>query len=137
MKRALQLMQAEFESTRLEVGLIPCRKTANEGGMIRVAFSKNCEWYRKLCLAYPSGRKRVNSAPDTRIKRRNIASVLARLASNKTSRSRYVPDILRYAGAFRGKGNGGGFAKGGVAKGKRANRALHTAKARPVSDWPF
>lgn len=94
---ALIWLQAEFESNRLEVVLAPCRREANVGGCIRVAASRNAAWYRALCAAYPSGRFRRKTAPDTRVKRANIARVLARLVNGQPSSSRYAPEILRAA----------------------------------------
>jgi hypothetical protein len=82
LRNALVWLQAEFESTRLEVILVPCRSEVNVGGCIRVAASQNAKWYRALCAAYPSGRFRRN---------------LARLVNGQPSRSRYVADILRAA----------------------------------------
>ena len=137
MNRVLQIMQAEFESNRLEVGLVPQKIRTNEGGMIRVAFSKNCEWYRKLCASYPSGRTRRNSAPDTRIKRANIASVISRLCAGRDSRSRYVDDILRFARTFPAARNSGRLAEGRVAKGKRSHHRVSSGKVSAVQDWPF
>ena len=91
------LLLAELESTRLEVVLVPCRRSVNEGGCIRVAASKNVLWYRRFCAQYASDRRRRNRAFDTRIRRANVVSVLSRLAQGLPSRSKYAPDLLRLA----------------------------------------
>lgn len=97
LRHGLEWLHAELESSRLEVVLVPCRREVNVGGCIRVAASRNAAWYRSLCAAYPSGRNRRKSAPDTRIKRANVARILARLIAGKPSRSRYVAELLRFA----------------------------------------
>ena len=65
--------------------------------MVRVAVSRNAAWYRRLCLRHASGRMRSNRAPDTRIKRQNIARVLSRLVDGLPTRSKYAPELLRIA----------------------------------------
>ena len=100
MKEALEIMQAEFEATRLEVVLVPARYEVNVGACVRVAISSNCDWYRRLCLRYGSNRQRRNLAPDTRIKRANIARVLQRLIDRGESRSKYVEDLLQMARSY-------------------------------------
>ncbi|WP_415907295.1 hypothetical protein [Oleiharenicola sp. Vm1] len=97
MRHGFEWLQAELESSRLEVVLVPCRREVNCGGCIRVAASRNAAWYRQLCNRYASGRFRRNRAFDTRIKRANIARILARLVDGKPSRSRYVADLERFA----------------------------------------
>lgn len=91
----LQAAIADFESHRLQVGLAPCRREANVGGMIRVVLDRNPLWYRKLCAKYPSSRQRNHRKPDTRIRRERIAGVLFQLATKGQSVSRYAPDILQ------------------------------------------
>jgi hypothetical protein len=93
----LEQMRAEFEGNRLEVILVPCRTYSNIGGCIRVAASKNARWYRSFCAAHGSSRLRRNNAPDTRIKRANIAALLDRLCAGLPSRSKYAPEIIRIA----------------------------------------
>jgi hypothetical protein len=94
---ALEIMLAELESTRLEVGLAPCRRFANEGGCIRVCLSRNADWYRRFCTAHPSGRFRRNAKPDTRIKRRDTIRVLGRLIAGRASLSKYAPEFVALA----------------------------------------
>ncbi len=79
----LEIMLAELESNRLEVMLVPQKRFTNECGMIRVAVSKNCTWYRKFCARHLSGRLRKNSAPDTKIKRRDTIRSLNRMMAGK------------------------------------------------------
>lgn len=94
----IQVMVAEFESNRLEVMLIPSKRWVNEGGMIRVAASKNCTWYRKFCAKYLSTRVRGSRNLDTKIKRANISRILDRIARGLPSRSMYAPELIRIAG---------------------------------------
>jgi hypothetical protein len=86
-------MLCELEGNRLEVILVPQRRWTNEGGMVRVAVSRNCSWYRAFCRAHPSSRIRRNSAPDTRIKRfRTVAALEAMITGE---RSTYYFDELK------------------------------------------
>lgn len=79
-------MLCELESSHLEVILVPQRRFTNEGGMVRVAVSRNCKWYRAFCRANPSSRVRRNSAPDTRIKRfRTVAALGAMIAGEHST----------------------------------------------------
>jgi hypothetical protein len=90
---ALERMLMELEGNQLVVILVPQKRHTNEGGMIRVAVSKNATWYRRFCSAHLSGRKRRNSAPDTRIKRfHTIAALQAMIAG---VRSTYYHDQLK------------------------------------------
>lgn len=75
----IEMMLAELESNQLEVCLVPQKRFTNECGMIRVAVSKNCTWYRRFCAKYPSSRVRNNSCFDTRIKRRDTIRSLNRM----------------------------------------------------------
>jgi hypothetical protein len=97
--RELELMQAEFEGSGLEVILVPLNPKLrgwNEGGCKRVAANRNCDWYRSLCKRHPSSRTRNKRHHDTRIKRKNVASVLSRLLTVGT-RSKYAPELIRLA----------------------------------------
>lgn len=97
---AFELMIAELESSRLEVGLVPERRHTCCGGMVRVALSRNCAWYRRYCADHPSSRKRRNLAPDTRIKRRDTLRLLNRLARGLRCRSKYEEPLRRIAATF-------------------------------------
>ena len=64
----------------------------------------NPEWYRDLLRKYPSGRKKSRNYQnpkkvgcDSKIKRRNLESVLERLSEGKTSTSKYVSDLEEIA----------------------------------------
>lgn len=94
---ALQEMQAEFESMRLEVILVPERHRTHDMGMVRVAVQKNAPWYRRLCGRYSSSRFRRNLAFDTRIKRAGISRILGRLCDGRATKSQYAADILAEA----------------------------------------
>lgn len=85
-------MLMELEGNQLVVMLVPQKRRTNEGGMIRVAVSKNATWYRTFCKAHLSSRKRRNNAPDTRIKRfRTIAALQAMIGG---LRSTYYNEYL-------------------------------------------
>lgn len=92
----IQLMLDELESNRLEVCLVPCRQRVNEGGMIRVAVSRNAKWYRDFCASRPSSRIRKNAAPDTIIKRRGTRRALEALLAGRES-SIYSSQLLAIA----------------------------------------
>lgn len=85
-------MLMELESNQLTVILVPQKRPTNEGGMIRVAASKNCDWYRRFCAAYPSSRKRKNAKFDTRIKRFRTIDALQKMLAG--GRSTYYFDAL-------------------------------------------
>lgn len=88
---ALEEMLNELESSCLEVILVPEKRRTCEGGMIRVASSKNALWYRQFCGAYGSTRKRRNLAFDTCIKRRETLNALRRMiAGTAHPKSHYV-----------------------------------------------
>ena len=92
----LGTMLAELEENRLEVVLVPQRYRTNEGGMVRVALSRNAPWYREFCASYPSGRRRKNAAFDTRIKRRDTSRLVESLLAGK-ARSAYAAHVLAIA----------------------------------------
>lgn len=94
---ALEEMRAEFESSCLEVVLIPQRIRTNEGGCIRVCASKNATWYQRFCARYSSSRFRKKRAFDTRIKRANTSRVLAALCECRATASQYAEDFLAEA----------------------------------------
>lgn len=81
----LEQMLNELQSHRLEVCLVPQKRRTNEGGMIRVAVSKNCTWYRAFCKAHPSHRVRHNNCPDTRIKRFRTIDALEKMIAGVRS----------------------------------------------------
>jgi hypothetical protein len=93
---AVEAMRNELESSCLEVILVPQRRRTNEGGMVRVAVSKNATWYRKFCGAHLSSRKRRNNAPDTAIKRADTLRGLDELARGEC-RSTYARRLLEIA----------------------------------------
>ena len=94
---SLQIMLAELESSRLEVVLVPSKRHTNEGGMIRVAASRNCNWYRRFCLSHPSSRKRNHRKPDTRIRRKDIVRILTRMTNGLPTRSKYANELRKIA----------------------------------------
>ena len=88
---------ADLESNRLEVALVPAPSPRHECHAIRVAVSRNPAWYRRLCAAFPSSRRRDRSLPDTRIRRASIRSILSQLAEGRSPRSSYVAPLTRIA----------------------------------------
>ena len=96
---AFENMLAELEGNRLEVVLVPQKRHTNEGGMIRVAVSRNCSWYRRLCAANPSSRIRRNSAPDTKIKRARTVDALEKLIAGQHA-TYHREELVRIAGGL-------------------------------------
>lgn len=78
-------MLNELESSQLVVILVPQKRRTNEGGMIRVAISRNAGWYRKFCKANPSARKRRGTAFDTAIKRFRTIDALNKMIAGLPS----------------------------------------------------
>jgi hypothetical protein len=94
----LQLMLDELESHRLEVQLVPLNprlRGFNEGGMKRVVADRNADWYRRLCAAHLSSRKRNHRKSDTKIKRASIIRILRRLCDGKPSVSKYAIELQK------------------------------------------
>lgn len=93
-------MQAELESSCLHVGLVPARDKAHEGHMVRKAYSRNCEWYRRFCSQHPSSIKRTaHKHNNTKIKRASTERTLHALIRNRkvVSDSYYVEWIVSEA----------------------------------------
>lgn len=90
-------MLAELESSQLVVVLVPSRRAVNEGGCIRVAMDRNCEWYRRFCAAHGSSRVRHRALHDTCIKRRDTRRLLERLIAGRPSRSKYAEELRAIA----------------------------------------
>lgn len=68
----LQRMRDELESSGLVVGLAPAPRPMHSGHCVRVVCDRNPLWYRRLCAAYLSTRRRCRAKVDTAIKRRNV-----------------------------------------------------------------
>ncbi|HLP00608.1 MAG TPA: hypothetical protein VK163_01185 [Opitutaceae bacterium] len=88
---------AELSAHRLEVALVPARVQRHETHCVRVAVAQNPRWYRRLCAAHPSSRRRAKRAPDTRIRRRDVLALLERLAAGQATRSRYAAALSKEA----------------------------------------
>jgi hypothetical protein len=99
-------MQAQFEASCLEVVLVPSRRAVNEGGCIRVAANRNCDWYRRFCARHTSSRLRFRALVDTKIKRRNVAHLLAQLLAGRPTRSKYAAELQAIAAEFERRQNG-------------------------------
>lgn len=98
---ALTTMLNELESHQLRVELVPLnpsKRGYNEGGCRRVCSDKNPRWYSKFCARHTSSRGIRRGKHDTRIKRRNVLRLLARLANGLPSTSKYADEIRRMAG---------------------------------------
>lgn len=91
---AFEMMLAELEGNQLLVQLVPEKRHTCEGGMIRVAVSKNATWYRQFCAAHTSDRLRNRSLVDTRIKRRNTVRALQQLIAGQPA-GKYAPELTR------------------------------------------
>ncbi len=70
----LKFMLDELRGNRLEVIKVPGR----DGGYIRRAITRNCEWYRRLCDNHKKPRKRY-PRPRTIIKRCDTIRTLERM----------------------------------------------------------
>ncbi|MFC1645326.1 hypothetical protein ACFL08_04855 [Patescibacteria group bacterium] len=99
-------MHLELVSSKLEYKLAPHPdpEKHKDGCRRRQVETRNPEWYRKLLRVYPSERKkrRRYSNPkkvgcDSKVKRRNIESILLRLSEGKSSRSKYADDLEEIA----------------------------------------
>lgn len=86
----------ELESSHLEVILVPQRTHTNEGGCVRVAISKNAQWYRRFCSIYSSSRARKNAAFDTKIKRARTVAALRSIASGHAVASVYSVRLMPF-----------------------------------------
>jgi hypothetical protein len=81
----------ELEANYLEVVLIPAREQRHAGHCVRAVQYQNCEWYRKFCASYSSGRKGAKTR--TRIKRRETINALQAILNGQTS-GVYVERLL-------------------------------------------
>ncbi len=98
--QALIEMEAELQSHRLEVQLVPLNprlRNWTEYGMKRVCVGKSPRWYSTLCSRHTSSRAIRRGKHDTKIKRRNVERLLARLVKGLPTRSKYAAEILRVA----------------------------------------
>lgn len=102
---AAEELLGELESSCLEVCLVPERRRTCEGGMIRVAVSKNASWYRAFCSEYTALRfrktkrgkvpyQRKNALHDTRIKRAHTIRTLQRFAAGEAPQTVYGERLL-------------------------------------------
>lgn len=80
-------MLDELQSHQLVTILVPCKRPANEGGMIRVNADVNCAWYRRFCAANSSQRGTRRGKQDTAIRRQHIVRALERMIAGKVSHS--------------------------------------------------
>ena len=92
-------MLDDLKKMRLRVVLIPCQEEDNVCAMRRVAVEQNPVWYQDLCALHESNRKkrRHKKHPDTRIKRRNVLSILRTIQKRGASISKYADELLEIA----------------------------------------
>lgn len=96
-KAVLCEMLYELQSNRLEVILVPQDEPVNVGACIRVAIAFNCQWYRELCGAFESNRKRKYKKFKTKVKRKRIEHILLRMISGINVGGVYAEWIREYA----------------------------------------
>ena len=92
----LQYLLDLLESHRLEVVLVPEKRPTHEMGQIRCVVSRNCDWYRKFCAAYPSKRGIRRGKFDTIIRRFNVERALRSLLAGQSG-GIYGPDLVAIA----------------------------------------
>ncbi len=98
--RKLTYMLDTLESHRLHVILAPlnpAKRGWNEFGCKRVVADRNVNWYRNLCAAFSSSRKRMHRKHDTLIRRRETIAALNRLINNRAKGTVYEARILDVA----------------------------------------
>lgn len=91
-------MLTELWECQLNVCLIPStdEQTKEDGGMIRVAISKNPEWYSELCSSHIRKSKKKKKFR-TIIKRRNILEILEHMINSGFTKSKYGQYLLSIA----------------------------------------
>lgn len=90
-----ECLLCELESSQLIVGLVPQKIRTNEGGMIRVAFSKNAKWYQLFCRAHERSYRRRNALSDTLINRSHTTAALGRLSQGNFE-GRYAYRLISF-----------------------------------------
>ena len=99
---ALTQMLCELESAKLEVCLAPSRRRdRRDHDMIRVAICRPPVWYSRFCCRHLSDRKRMNNAPDTKIKRENVLTTLRVLTTKGASVSKYADELRKIAATIK------------------------------------
>jgi hypothetical protein len=93
LREMAKAMVSELEGSRLTVELAPAREPKHGGHMVRVVSERNPSWYRRLCRAYVSGRRRARRKHDTLIKRRHTLRALEDIAKGRT-RGSYIERLL-------------------------------------------
>jgi len=99
--RALEWMLNELQSHQLVTILVPCKRPANEGGMIRVNADVNCAWYRRFCARHTSQRGTRRGKQDTAIRRQHIIRALERMIAGKESRSPWAYELRKIAAGMK------------------------------------
>lgn len=94
----------ELDAHMLVVQLVPLdprKRGYNEGGMKRVCVNVPPTWYRKLCGRHLSSREIRRGKPDTKIKRKNVLSLLAQLSEGLVPRSKCLGELEGVARAVK------------------------------------
>lgn len=98
------LMLYELEAQRSMVVLLPSTddSIAKRGGKRRAVAMRNCDWYRRFCRLYDSGRRRPRRrrAHDTLIKRQATRRALLRIMRGSDD-SVYTGRLLAFMEAER------------------------------------
>ncbi len=93
-------MRNELLGSQLRVSLAPAREPQHTDHSIRVVESQNPWWYQDLCARYPSSRKdnRLGTRLQrTRVNRKHILQLLARLGRGEEVQSIYALELLALA----------------------------------------
>jgi len=88
LKSVLKFMERDLRLNRLSVCLVAAPEEMHSGHKVRVADSSNPEWYQRLCSRYGS-RSKSHRRWRTRIKRRNVLSVLRTMLNKGYTYSPY------------------------------------------------
>lgn len=96
-KVTLQCMLDELEGGGLLVLLAPAPQQRHTGHCVRVVADENPEWYRALCAAHLSSRRRRNPRPDTLIRRRHTLRSLRKMIAGEQAGPRYGERLLEAA----------------------------------------
>ena len=93
-------MLSDLCSHRLTVELFPAPDPKHENHFVRIATDRNPLWYRNLCAAHASRRETKSGKFKTKIKRRNVVSVLTRLSEFLDTKSVYRAELEKIAANY-------------------------------------
>lgn len=97
-RQTARQMYDDLAHTRLHVILVPDRIHPDSIRRLRAVETQNPPWYRRLCDAYPTSRRRPRRSrkPDTAIKRRHTLRALHELFTTGQARTEYAQRLLPY-----------------------------------------